>query len=119
MVLKVGDRVAAYNHRGEREGKGVVVMTQALRGDYCKVKLDSGPTMAFRQDKVKKLVPKVDTNPKIVKVVVKMNDGTELELARNPFEVSLLGKACLAYQAPECGLWGAFLTTHKPPESTT
>lgn len=60
---KVGDRVMAYNHRGEKQGKGTVIETQLYAGLYCRVRMDGGdgdwPTgakPAFRQDMTRRLV---------------------------------------------------------------
>lgn len=137
MVFKVGDRVAAYDHNDIRVGKGVIVMTQALRGDYCKVKLDrdekskmpGGVVMAFRQDKLKRLVPKEGAvkiaNPFVVRLTVHMNTGAQYTLANTPEEIAIFASACLGYEAPlslnptqrniwvaAAGRWGAFLRTH-------
>lgn len=75
-MVKVGDRVMAYGYNGKRYGSGVVIMTQALNGDYCRVRLDGkhnsdmglngagGLEMAFRQDMCKRLVKRKDLTPK-------------------------------------------------------
>jgi hypothetical protein len=58
--FEVGDRVMAYNHKGEREGKGTVVPSQDKRLiDYVKIQLDdSGMAIYFADENVKKLVKK-------------------------------------------------------------
>jgi hypothetical protein len=70
--FSVGDRVMAYNHRGEKEGKGTVVPSQDKRLlDYVKIQLDdSGVAIYFADVNVKRLVKK--TAPvRRVKTVVK------------------------------------------------
>ena len=122
-MLKVGDRVAAYNHRNERVGKGTVVMVQGVTpGEYCKVRLDGGDripagvVMAFRKDKCKKLVkaPLVDDNPKVAKVSVVMTDGTEYKLADTLTDILTFAGACNASESPQARQWGTFLETHAP-----
>ena len=70
--FEVGERVAAYNHKGEREGKGVVVPSQDKRLlDYVKVQLDdNGVAMYFPDTQVKRLVKKA-TPIKTVKTKTK------------------------------------------------
>lgn len=55
----VGTRVMAYNHRGEREGKGTVVPSQDKRLlNYIKVELDRGFAAYYPEKQCKRLVSK-------------------------------------------------------------
>lgn len=70
-MIKVGDRVNAYDYNGESYGPGTVFEVQALNGEYLRVRLDGvtdkvgfkggrGIEMVFRKDKVRRIVRRGD-----------------------------------------------------------
>lgn len=58
VTFRVGERVAAYDYKGDLVGRGRVVASQLENGLYMKVKLDGGVETVVPQAKAKRLVKK-------------------------------------------------------------
>lgn len=59
MKFQIGDRIMAYDHKGQRHGKGTVVKSRDRRLlEYIRVQLDDGVAVYFKEALCKRLVRK-------------------------------------------------------------